>query len=203
MLKKFIPLAAATAALLAFAAPVAQAEGPLITNAFGEAAKTITARSASTTIIHTSAGMLQCANVTLNIGIESNENTTARGKGNGTAEGTSLGNFYGHCGSSSGTVVEVTNVTISDFHLANYGGETKGTTSFSFTYDLRSATGASLIAECTFGGTVPVRRSGQSTLSFLTGEIKKTGGSLFCPSSGQFTGTFTVSDELFSLATIH
>jgi len=123
----------------------------------------------------------------------------------GTMTGTvkaSPATHTGHCASSSGAITEVTNFTISNINLKAEGGETKGTATFSYTYDLRSATGAGLIAECTFGGTVPVIKTGSSTLN-VEGKVTKTAGSAFCPTEGTFKGDFAVTDEFGSPVTIH
>jgi hypothetical protein len=207
MLKKLTLLGMSVAALLALAAPAAQATGPLVTNAAGEAAKSLTARSTNTTTT-TVAGTLECTTVNMNIStVTSNANTTIHGHGTATAEGTpkAIGhaeNDTGHCGSSSGSVVEITGVTVSTIHLTKHGTETTGTATFSYTYDLRSATGAGLIAECTFGGTVPVKKTGTSTLN-VEGKITKTAGSAFCPGEGTLKGDFTVFDETGAAATVH
>jgi hypothetical protein len=204
MLKKLTLLAMSVAALLAFAAP-AQATGPLVTNSLGEAAKTISATSTNTTT-ETSVGKLECTTVILTGNIESNANTTARGTGSGEAKGTpgaaEPAKHSGHCGSSSGSVIEITRVTITDLHLTKHGAETTGTASFSYTYDIRSETGGSLIAECTFGGTVPVKKTGASSIN-VEGEITRTAGSLFCPTKGTLKGDFTVTADGIGAATIH
>jgi hypothetical protein len=171
MLKKLTLLAVSVAALLAFAAPGAQATGPLVTNAFGEAAKTLSATSTNTTVT-TSIGTFACTTVILNGVLTTNADTTASGHGTGTAEGTTSSTHTGHCGTSGGTVVEVTNITISDVHATRHGTETIGTHTISITYDLRSTTGGGLIAECTAGGTVSVEQTGPSTGN-ISGELKK------------------------------
>jgi hypothetical protein len=205
MLKKSISLAVSITALLAAGASAAQATGPLVTNSLGEAAKTIEATSTNTTVT-TSVGTTECTILKVTSSIESNENTTVRGKGSGTWEGTPKGfeseKYSGHCGTSSGALTEITFVTISDLHLTKHGAETTGTMAFSFTYDMRNSTGGSLIAECTFGGTIPVKKTGASSIN-VEGEIKKTAGSLFCPGSGTFKGDFSVTADGKGAATIH
>jgi len=203
MLKKLTLLAMSVAALLALAAPAAQATGPLVTNSLGEAAKAIEATSTNTTTT-TAAGTLECTTVKLNGVITTNTGTTAQGHGTGTAEGTVPAKTHtGHCASSSGAVVEITSVTISNLHLeAKGGGVTSGTATFSYTYDLRSATGAGLIAECTFGGTVPVKKTGASAIN-VSGEIAKTAGGAFCPTTGVLNGDFSVTADGLGAATIH
>jgi hypothetical protein len=206
MSKKFILLATSVTALLAFAAPAAQASGPLITNSLGEATKTITAVSTNTTTVTALGTLVECTTTKLHLNLASNESTTSRGKGTGAMEGTIRSipaTHVGHCASSSGAVVEITNVEISNLHLEAKGsGVTTGTATFSYTYDLRSATGAGLIAECTFGGTVPVKKTGTSTLN-VEGKITKTAGSAFCPGEGTLKGDFTVFDETGAAATVH
>lgn len=199
MLKKLTLLAMSVAALLAFAAPAAQANGPLVTNAAGEAAKAIVATSTNTTT-QTSVGTLECQTVILNGTVHENANTTAKGTGTGEAKGTVGKSHEGHCGAGSNKV-EITSITISDLHLTKHGAETTGTASFSYTYDLRSESG-SLIAECTFGGTVPVKKTGTSSIN-VEGEIAKTGGSLFCPGKGTLKGDFSVAADGLGAATIH
>jgi hypothetical protein len=194
MLKKLTLLAISVGALLVIAAPAAQATGPLITNGLGEASTRITAVSTNT-ITHTSAGTLECTTVDLKIHLTENANTTANGHGTGTWEGTpKVPTHTGHCGTSSGTVTEVTTLTVSALHLTKHGVETTGTASFSYTFDLRPSTGGGLIAECTMGGTVPVKKTGADIIN-LNGEIKRTAGSAFCPAAGTITGDFTLTDE--------
>lgn len=198
MLKKLTLLAMSVGVLLAFAAPAAQATGPLITNSEGGTPTFITATSTNT-ITHTSVGTTECTTVDLTLHITKNTNTTAKGHGTGTATGIPAGvghteKHTGHCRISSGAIKEVTNITVSDIHLTKHGAETTGTASFSYTYDLRSATGAGLIAECTWGGTVPVKKTGGNTINVL-GEITKTAGSAFCPATGTITGDFTLTED--------
>jgi hypothetical protein len=200
MLKKFIPLAVSVA-LLAFAVPAAQATGPLITSAFGETAETITIEGTGTTT-HTSIGALECARTRLPVNLTENANTTVRGHGAGTMEGTPGVINSGHCATATGPIAEITAIVVSDFHLTKHGAETTGTATLFYTYDLRSSTGGNLIAECTFGGTLAVRRLGFSSIS-VEGEVKKTAGTAFCPAVGTFTGAFFVFDKNGTTATIH
>jgi hypothetical protein len=198
MLKKLTLLAMSVGALLAFAAPVAQATtGPLITNGAKGTSTLITATSTNT-ITHTSAGTLECTTVDLTLHATENKNTTVHGHGTGTAEGTPTGvepgKHKGHCNVSSGAIAEITHVNVSTIHLTKHGAEITGTAAFSFTYHLRSATGAGLIAECTFGGTVPVKHTGANNINVL-GEITKTAGSAFCPAAGTITGDFALTDK--------
>ncbi len=202
MIKKLTLLAMSVGALLAFAAPAAQATtGPLVTNGNGVASTHVTTISTNT-ILHTVAGTFECTTVHTTYHTTQNSNTTVKGHGTGTMTGTpkAVGHtekHTGHCGLSSGAIVEVTNVTTTDIHLTKHGAEVTGTTSFSFTYDLRSATGAALIAECTFGtaagNPVTVKKTGANTLNFL-GEIVRTAGGAFCPATGTITGDFAVTD---------
>jgi len=199
MLKKLTLLALSVGALLAFAAP-AQAANPLLTNDLGEPAPTYITATSSNTITHTSAGTLECTTVELTLHITENTNNKASGHGTGKAEGTVPAKTHtGHCGSSSGAVVEITNVTVSNISLEKVGAETKGTAGFSFTYDLRSATGAGLLAECTFGTTaenkVEVTKTGTHTIK-IHGNIVKTAGGAFCPSGGSITGDFTLEEDV-------
>jgi hypothetical protein len=99
-------------------------------------------------------------------------------------------------------VVEVTSITVSNLDLKAEGGATKGTATFSYTYDLRSATGAGLIAECTFGGTVPVTKTGTSSIN-VNGKIARTAGSAFCPLEGTLNGDFSVNADGLGPASIH
>ena len=192
MLKKLTLLAMTTTALFAFVAPPVQAEGPLLTNA-----PTYITAASSDTLTHTSVGTIECTTTNFLIYITENAGTTVKGHGTGEMKGTPKAiepeKDAGHCGlSSSAVVVEVTNVTISDFHLTKHGAETTGTTALSYTFDLRSATGTALIAECTLSGTLPTVKTGMTTLS-VAGEVKKTAGGAFCPNGGSITGEFIVT----------
>jgi hypothetical protein len=185
-------------ALLALAAP---ATGSLITNSLGEGASTFNATS-TTTITSTSVGIFECTTVIMGDPITTRTSTTFRGHGTGEAKGTLPSTHTGHCGSSPGYAIEITNLIITDTHFIKHGTETTGTMTFSYTYDIRPQTGGSLIAECTFAGTLPVKKTGASTVN-VEGEITKTAGSLFCPGSGTFKSDFTVTADGLGAATIH
>jgi len=203
MLKKLTLLAVSVASLIALAAPAAQAEGPLITDENGNAPTYITTKSTDTVIVHTATDALECKTTSLIINFTQNAKTTVKGYGSGTAEGTPKGpvTHSGHCG-FGGAVGEVTSLIINDLHLTKHGAETTGTASLSFTYDLRSATGAGLVAECTFSGTVPVAKTGTDILN-VAGNITKTAGSAFCPATSTITIGLTLLDEFGSPVAIH
>ncbi len=201
MFKKLTLLAMSVGALLALAAPAAQATtGPLITNGEEKASTGITAVSTNT-ITHTATGKLECTTVDLKLTAKENVHTTVKGSGSGEAKGTPAGveplKHSGHCNVSTGVIAEITSVNISDFHLTKHGGDVTGTTEFSFTYDLRSATGKELIAECTFGTSgnpITVKKTGLITIN-ANGKIVKTAGGAFCPPEGTITGDFALTDE--------
>jgi len=205
MLKKLTLLAMSVGALLAIAAPAAQATGPLITDSDGNTPTYITAVSNNFTI-HTVGNRLECTTFDLTLHLTQNALTTVKGHGGGHATGTRPAGLHsGHCGAASGLIVEFTNVTVNDIHLTKHGGATTGTATFTFTFHLRTGpTPGSLIAECTLGGTVPVVKTESNDVN-ATGKITKTGGSAFCPTEGELTSDF----ELFNhgsyvdAATIH
>jgi hypothetical protein len=204
MLKKLTLLGMSVAALIAFAAPAAQAANPLIVDSITKAPVTKLTALSTNTITHTSAGTLECTTVHLKGHITVNTNNTATGSGTGHATGTPKGateaeKHTGHCASSGGPLVEVTSVTLSHIHLEKHATATTGTANFSFTYDLRSApTPGGLIAECTFGTTethkVAVTKTGADTIQ-IHGNIVRTAGGAFCPATGTITGDFTATNE--------
>jgi len=196
MLKKLTLLAMSVAALIALAAPAAQAANPLITDSNGAAATTITALSTNTTT-HMLGSKLECTTADLALTLTTNTNNVAEGSGTGDVTGTvPAATHTGHCGTSSGLVTEVTTVTVSNINLTKHGAETTGTATLSYTYDLRTGgTPGSLVAECTFSGTVPVKKTGVNTINFV-GKIAKTGGTAFCPIEGEITGDFSITDHL-------
>jgi len=192
MLKKLTLLAMSVGALIAFAAPAAQATGPLITDGEGKSPTYITAVGTNITT-HTTNATLECTTVDLTIHLTENANTTAKGHGTGTGVGVPPEDHDGHCKAGS-LFVDITSVTVSDIHLTKHGTETTGTATFSYTYDLLNSDTKTVIAECTFGGTVPVKKTGANEINVL-GEIKKTAGGLFCPSAGTLTGDFDVYEH--------
>jgi len=199
MLKKLTLLAMSVAALVALAAPAAQAANPLITGPLGEPVTKITALSTNTTTHVPGGTKLECTTVDLRIHLTKNTNNEAEGHGTGEGKGTpgaaEPAKHSGHCGTSSGLIAEITTVTVSNINLTKHGTETTGTATFTYTYDLRSgATPGSLVAECTFSGTVPVKKTGADTINVI-GKIAKTGGTAFCPTEGEITGDFTLTDE--------
>ena len=201
MLKKLTLLAMSVAALPAFAAPAAQATGPLITNGRNAASTQVTSISTNT-IIHTNAGTIECTTWDLKISLASNTNTTAKGSGTGTAIGTPTGvrhnvKHTGHCNVSSGAIAEVTSVTLNELHLTKHAGEVTGTEELSFTLHLRPGTGGSLIAECTLGtngAPVTVKRIGATSSVNVNGKIVRTGGGAFCPAEATITGDYALTD---------
>ncbi len=210
MLKKLTLLAMSVGALIAFAAPAAQATtGPLITDGAGGTSTKITAVSTNT-ITHTVAGTLECTTVDLKLAATTNANTTVPGSGTGTATATpaAVGHtekHTGHCAVSTGAIAEITSVTVSDIHLTKHGAEVTGTAAFAFTYDLRSKTGAELIAHCTFataaGKPVTVKKTGANTIN-IAGEVVRTAGGAFCPPTGTITGDYSLSDEVTGLPVV-
>jgi hypothetical protein len=200
MFKKLILPAMSVAALLAFAAPVAQASGPLITDAKGNAAAEITAESTNTKIV-TANGTLECATTKLKAKVTENALTTALGNGTGEGSGTIGKEPHTHCGFGAFAIDNVA-IALSKFHLTKHGGETTGTMNFTFTYQMTTPAGT---FHCTLAdeGGVIVKRTGANTI-FVSGNLKKIMPSgVFCPAAGEITGDFKVLDLNKDPVTIH
>lgn len=205
MFKKIILLAMSVAALVAFAAPAAQASGPLITNFLGEKAETIEAHGEDVKTV-TETATLECATVNLHINLPTNAATTAHGSGTGTAVGTPLKTMTGHCGTSVGIPVHIKSVTVDTIHLTRHlnGGvlETTGTANFTYTYVLTHPQAGEI--HCTFKGTgVKVTKTGTDTIQVSGEVVKAEPSSALCAAKGQLSGNFTVTDEFGEPAHIH
>lgn len=195
MLKKFILLATSGAALIAFAAPSAQATGPLITNGLGEAAEEITLTSENTKIV-TSPITIECQTDNQQIDLTSNAETTALGHGTGTIVGNpKTSEHSGGCAAFNGPYWHV---AINSFHLTSHNfGETIGEVDAEYTIQTEFST------YCSYSSSATAIRTGKSTLHVSGKLTLKPGGVPGCYVAATFTSDFTVRDEFGLLATIH
>jgi hypothetical protein len=190
MLKKLTLLAMAVAAL---AAPVAQASGPVLTNAEGEAATGEIIATGTNVQTKTANGGFSCITFNLSIALSENANTTATGSGTGSATGNPRTGSHTDACLIGALTVKVTEVTVNDIHL-NGGGS--GTYSFGYTYNFYShaVSTTAPIAACEFNGTTTTAKAATSTLSIEGKELvgKGTAG---CPTTGEIEGVFHLEDS--------
>ena len=191
MFKKMTLLAAALAALVAFAVPaVAQAT---ITNSEGGIAtepSALSTNTLSTTNIGGTASVLKCQTVKLNLKPTPGEPThltlnTWEAKGH---EGSELGHADPECRATpSGITVTITNITAT---VKLNGGGT-GTADFSYTYKITHP----IIGpqHCTFTATgAAVNYTPTSSAIAVAGGMTGEGGGI-CPTTGSIHGNFTVT----------
>jgi hypothetical protein len=200
MMKKMTLLAAAVAAIAAFAVPAAaQAENPVVTNNEEEPAKHITADGIGVKST-TNVGVLNCTTVTLTIGLTSNTNNTATGSGTGTATGNPLiPTDTGECVSEpSGLPINITEIEVSSIDL----GSGVGSAVFKYTFDITHPTLGNIM--CTFTGTANLSYAATSDkIKLENGALTGTQNIPPCPPNGSITGEFTVTDEFGSPAVLH
>lgn len=192
MIKKMMLLAVSAAAVVAFAVPAA-AQATVVTNAFGEAASTITAVSENT-VSETASGTLDCDTVNLHLAV-TQSGSTAHGVGGGTAEGRE-GSHEGECHiAENGVPILITSIEAT-VELEEGG---TGSANFAYTYDITHPVFGTI--PCSFTGEAVVSYPSGSNEISINGTLAGSGAG--CPTSGTIEGDFVVSDEFGLPATIH
>ena len=176
MAKKLMLLGMAVVAFAALALPAVASAAPALTEPAGTLVPkgaTIVGTSTNSTTV-TSAGTLTCAKVTVTGEVTENTGSSVKGvaKGEGKTEGCKLG-------SSSLTITDPTLLAIS----SNTPG--KGVVSLTFIADLFGI-------PCHFvGNNLPFTYTSGSDSMSIAGTLTGTSG-FPCPSSGSFSGTYTL-----------